>query len=123
MVSLRAARSSLLANTEIGRLAVTPHNIGLKHIKQRRQHRVVPVAAQGVLADYVPFNFCPRSVMLCAIANGHTDYQGGEDDVIHLVARFASILAAGVQWAFTDRHAELSHALYFDTVEGFSEVH
>lgn len=39
-------------------------NIGLLHIKQRRMNRPVVTHAGGKLGDYVPFNFCPRSVML-----------------------------------------------------------
>ena len=42
-------------------------NIGYMHIKDRRMRRSVPVSAKGSLGDYVPFNFCPRSVMLYAI--------------------------------------------------------
>ena len=42
-------------------------NIGHVHIKQRRLQRPVPVAAGGVLGEYVPFNFCNRSVMLFPI--------------------------------------------------------
>jgi hypothetical protein len=54
-------------------------NIGYTHIKQRRLRRPVPVAALGVLGDYVPFNFCYRSVMLYALRGGHEDYAGGQD--------------------------------------------
>jgi hypothetical protein len=39
-------------------------NIGYSHIKQRRLNRLVTAGVGGKLGDYVPFNFCPRSVML-----------------------------------------------------------
>lgn len=62
----------------------TPHTlIGHEHIKQRRLSRKVSVAAKGFLGDYVPFNFCPRSVMLYIISVGAVE---GYDDVIHLVS-------------------------------------
>ena len=41
-------------------------NIGHMHIKDRRMHRPVPVAAKGILAITFPSNFCVRSVMLSA---------------------------------------------------------
>ena len=39
-------------------------NIGYSHIKARRMRHPVTVSAGGTLGEYVPFNFCPRSVML-----------------------------------------------------------
>lgn len=56
-----------------------PVNIGYSHIKDRRLKRKVPCAAKGTLGDYVPFNFCPRSVMLYVVSRGHDDYQGGQE--------------------------------------------
>lgn len=97
-------------------------NIAYSHIKQRRMRRAVPAAAGGTLADYVPFNFCPRSVMLYPIARGHVDYQGGQDSVLHLVSRLSRVQAAGGTFAFTDRHAYLAHALYFDDVADLHHV-
>jgi hypothetical protein len=87
-------------------------NIGYRHIKDRRLHRQVAVAAGGVLGDYVPFNFCNRSVMLYVIYRGHSDCEGGQRAVLHLVSTVGAAIAAGQPWAFTDRHAELGYALY-----------
>ena len=92
-------------------------NIGHDHIKERRRRRPVPTSGGGALGDYVPFNFCPRSVMLFAIRNGHQDYSGGQSDVVHLVSSVSSATSIGRPWAFTDRHAELAHALYFEDLE------
>ena len=89
-------------------------NIGYLHIKQRRMNRPVATRAGGVLGDYVPFNFCPRSVMLYVVSRGHDDYQGSQADVLHLVSRVSIATNQGRPWAFSDRHAELSHALHFD---------
>ena len=89
-------------------------NIGYSHIKQRRLKRQVPVAARGFLGDYVPFNFCPRSVMLYVVNKGHLNYQGGQSPIIHLVSNLAAVVAAARPWAFTDRHADVAWARYFD---------
>ena len=85
-------------------------NIGHLHIKQRRLTRRVTVAAGGALGDYVPFNFCPRSVMLYAVHCGHQDYGAGQESIVHLVSSVAVATNLGRKWAFSDRHAELAHA-------------
>lgn len=101
---------------------VTSTNIGHKHIKDRRLRRDVPVAAKGKLGDYVPFYFCNRSVMLYAIHRGHQDYAGGQNEIVHLVSSVATAVVLQRPWAFTDRHAELGYADYFDDLAKLSEV-
>jgi hypothetical protein len=97
-------------------------NIGHLHIKQRRLARVVTTRAGGTLGDYVPFNFCPRSVMLYAVSRGHQDYSGGQASIVHLVSSVSRATGQGRAWAFTDRHAELAHALHFDDLGYLGEV-
>lgn len=103
-----------------GNLQVT--NIGYSHIKQRRLRRPVPVAAKGVLGDYVPFYFCPRSVMLYVIHRGHADYGAGQGPIVHLVSNVSTAIGVGRPWAFTDRHAELGHAEFFDNLNDLHQV-
>ncbi len=86
-------------------------NIGYSHIKARRLNRTVVVAAKGKLGDYVPFNFCPRSVMLYVVGRGHEGYVEGEDGVVHLVSSVGRARATGRPWCFTDRHADLGYAI------------
>jgi len=102
----------------------TPHTlIGHEHIKQRRLSRKVSVAAKGFLGDYVPFNFCPRSVMLYVISVGSVEgYEEGQDDVIHLVSTIEMATKVGKPWAFTDRHADLGYARYFQRLSDLKEV-
>jgi hypothetical protein len=106
------------------RSARTPHTrIGHEHIKQRRLTGEVAVAAKGFLGDYVPFNFCARSVMLYAINVGSVEgYEGGQDEVIHLVSTIELACNTGNSWAFTDRHAELGYARYFHSISNLNEV-
>lgn len=104
-------------------------NIGHAHIKDRRLRCPVRTAAGGMLGDYVPFNFCPRSVMLYVVSKGHQDYRGGQQNVLHLVSTVHRAVAldrtpaSGARpWAFTDRHAELGHALHYDDLSKLSEI-
>jgi hypothetical protein len=98
-------------------------NIGHAHIKERRLRRDVPCAAHGTLGQYVPFNFCPRSVMLYVIHRGTVmGYDGGQEPIIHLVSSVEQAIGSGRPWAFTNRHAELAYAEYFDRVEDEARV-
>lgn len=117
---LRAGR--LLCDAEARKLNAAKTGIGYQHIKDRRLRRRVPTSSGGHLGDYVPFNFCPRSVMLYAVANGHEGYDGGQDPVIHLVSTVQTAIDTGRPWAFTDRHAELGHAIYYDDFCQIGEV-
>lgn len=97
-------------------------NIGHQHIKARRSRRAVTVAAMGTLGDYVPFYFCNRSIMLCAIHHGHQNYAGGQAKILHLVSTVHRAVEQGRPWAFTDRHAELAHAQQYDRLASLNEV-
>jgi hypothetical protein len=97
-------------------------NIGHKHIKNRRLHCPVKTLHGGKLGDYVPFNFCPRSVMLYAVHRGHPDYSGGQESIVHLVSSVSRAVALGRPWAFSDRHAELAHALHYDRLSDLNQV-
>lgn len=97
-------------------------NIGYSHIKERRRRHPVTAAAGGTLGDYVPFNFCPRSVMLYVVSQGHENYQDGQRPVVHLVSSIEVIRAASRPWFFTDRHADLGYASQLDTVDNLGKV-
>lgn len=97
-------------------------NIGYAHIKQRRLNRPVPTGIGRKLGDYVPFNFCPRSVMLYVVARGHADFVGGQDEIVHLASSVNTAIALPRPWAFTDLHADLGYASYFSSLDKLGEV-
>ncbi len=73
--------------------------IGMTDIKQRRLHRIhVPCHDGTTVGDYVPFYFCPRSIMLYLLHRGnHAEltYRGGQESILHLHADLAQV----VRWA------------------------
>jgi len=60
--------------------------------------------------------------MLYVVSRGHTDYGGGQENIVHLVSSVSLAVVLGRPWAFTDRHAELAHALHFDDLAQLAEV-
>ena len=97
-------------------------NIGYNHIKGRRMKRPVLVAAGGTLGQYVPFNFCSRSVMLYVVSQGHQDYSGGQSPIIQLVSSIQTAIATGRPWFFTDRHADLGYAQQFASLDALEKI-
>ena len=97
-------------------------SIGYSHIKARRLRHPVTVAAGGTLGDYVPFNFCPRSVMLFVVSRGHPDYSGGQESVVHLVSSMSAVQATGRRWFFTDQHADLGYSQQYEDPAHLDQV-
>lgn len=96
---------------------ITPHtNIGHNHIKERRSKHPVMVSKKGFLCDYVPFNFCNRSVMLYVLHRGHEGYSGGQDPIVHLVSSIREMQTTGQAYFWTDRHAALGYAYQSDSL-------
>ncbi|MGI2117797.1 type II toxin-antitoxin system toxin DNA ADP-ribosyl transferase DarT [Shewanella oncorhynchi] len=103
-------------------LGLVNQNIGYSHIKQRRLVRPVNVATGGTIGQYVPFNFCPRSVMLFVIHKGHDDYQGGQERVLHLISDIDTIRLTNDNCFFTDIHADLDYAEQIDDFTRINEL-
>src|SRR5262249_43695282 len=98
-------------------------------IKQRRSVRLVkkllggPVAAGGVLADYVPFYFSNRSPMLLAIHKGQVPgYQNGQSNIVYLVSSSERVAQSDLVWCFSDGNAVESVTEFFDRLEELSRV-
>jgi len=103
-------------------LGLLTQNIAYTHIKARRLQRPVRVAAGGMIGQYVPFNFCPRSVMLYVIHKGHGDFQDGQDRVLHLISDIDIIRSTNAQCFFTDIHADLDYAEQIDDFDRLAEL-
>src|ERR1700687_1641277 len=69
--------------------------VGMSSIKQRRLTLPVTCHDGDFVGDYVPFYFCPRSVMLYLIyMRNHPDlaYRGGQDPIVHLEANVEEVV-------------------------------
>jgi hypothetical protein len=103
-------------------LGLVSKNIGYSHIKERRLAHSVGVASGGFIGGYVPFNFCPRSVMLYVIHQGHDNYNGGQDGILHLISDTDTILQTNPSCFFTDIHADLAYAEQIDDFKRLNEL-
>jgi ssDNA thymidine ADP-ribosyltransferase, DarT len=86
--------------------------IGNHEIKADRLRLPVSCHYGTFVGDYVPFYFCPRSVMLYVISRGNhpnLEFREGQGPVVHLVADLQEVVdwasKTKRKWAFTDVNA------------------
>lgn len=104
-----------------GKLAAV--DIGNAEIKADRYRVPIACGAKGVVADYVPFYFAPRSPMLYRIrCGGVPTYTQGQNDVLYLVSTAQRIAAAGRAFVFTNGHARMAISRAFDDLKHLPEV-
>ena len=92
-------------------------SIGMSSIKERRLKLPVKCHSDDKVGEYVPFYFCPRSIMLYLIhmAN-HPEltYRGGQGPIMHLEADLGEVIAWAEgkpeRWAFTLSNAGAVYA-------------
>jgi hypothetical protein len=116
------ASGALWSDARVRTASAAPANVGLNNIKDRRLRTPVRVGARGMVGDYVPFYFCPRSVMLFLIHKGHENYSGGQNPIVHLVSDVNTAVALGQPWAFTDRNAATAYAQHFDSLLDLDKI-
>lgn len=77
--------------------------VGMSEIKRRRLEELEVDCHPGTkVGEYVPFYFCPRSIMLYLLYRGNSPglaYTGGQRPIVHLRADLKAVLA----WADTKK--------------------
>ena len=100
--------------------------IGMSHIKQRRLTQIEVTCHPGTMVgDYVPFYFCPRSVMLYAIYIKHSDlsYMEGQENILHLVTTVGKILEIKPEkWAYSDGNAGAFYTRFYNDITKINEI-
>ena len=101
--------------------------IGMSAIKKRRVEEIsVPSHPGTMVGDFVPFYFCPRSVMLYMIYRAnHPDlsFRGGQEPIVHLEADLHEVVEWAERkdrrWAFSLSNAG---AYYVHILEGLDQL-
>ena len=123
------ATGGLYSDARCERDGQTAACIGLPEIKQRRLNLPVPCHPGTRVGEYVPFYFCPRSVMLYIIyCRNHPSlsYREGQGPVIHLEADLAEVVhwadANTREWAFSTSNAGAWYTPFFSTTNDLTRV-
>jgi hypothetical protein len=104
--------------------------VGMTHIKQRRLREIEVNCHPGThVGDYVPFYFCPRSIMLYILHMGNhpeLNYTEGQRPIVHLQADLRAVVEWAEKkkrpWAFSDRNAGTYLAQFFNRLDQLGEV-
>ena len=103
--------------------------IGMSGIKQRRLSLPVDCHPGDHVGEYVPFYFCPRSIMLYVIyCANHPElaYRGGQGPIVHLEADLHQTIAwanaDGRRWAFSLSNAGAVYTQFRSRVDQLDEV-
>jgi hypothetical protein len=123
------AEGGLVCDAEAASRKLCKQSIAHAELKERRATRPVEklffgqVAADGVLADYVPFYFTTRSPMLYAIKGGYVQhFKGRQSDVVYLVSSAEAVAASKLIWCFTNGHAVEGVTEFYDDLSDLSKV-
>lgn len=113
------ADGELRCDTVMSGLSGRGTTIGMGSIKSSRMTRLVTCHPGDTVAEYVPFYFCSRSVMLYLIHKAnHPElaYRGGQGPIVHLEADLAAAMdwadAHGRRWAFSLSNAAAAYAQF-----------
>lgn len=123
------ADGCLSADAEVVRHDQGGTTIGMGGIKARRLGLPVECHPGDHVGDFVPFYFCPRSIMLYVIhCANHPDlaYRGGQGPIVHLEADLYEVVAwadgSGRRWAFTLSNAGAYYTQFRSRVDQLDEV-
>jgi hypothetical protein len=104
--------------------------VGMSEIKRRRLEDLEVGCHPGTrVGHYVPFYFCPRSIMLYILHRGNhpeLEYRGGQTPIIHLQADLHEVVMNanrhGLRWAFSNSNAGARYTNFFASLEQLEQV-
>ncbi len=105
-------------------------NIGIHEIKKRRLEVIsIACCSDAKVGEFVPFYFCPRSVMLFLLHKGNLPdihHRDGQTTILHLESDLKETLSwldkTNKQWAFSNANAGSRTTKFSNDVQNFSKI-
>ncbi|MGB3898155.1 MAG: DUF4433 domain-containing protein [Mesorhizobium sp.] len=120
---------ALLSDSEIVKLKLPGTTIGMGTIKARRLVLPVKCYSNATVGQFVPFYFCPRSVMLYVIHKGDNPeltYKGGQGPIVHLQCDLNRVIAeldkGKHSWAFSRSNAGAGYTTFSKDAAQLSDL-
>jgi hypothetical protein len=124
-----ALEGVLVSHATITKRGGPSADVGMGEIKRRRLVLPVDCHAGDCVGDYVPFYFCPRSVMLFVIHRANhpgLTYRGGQGPIVHLEADLRAVVdwcdRTGRRWAFSLSNASARYVEFRRSLADLAEV-
>lgn len=118
-----AAQRALCAKGRLARQGLDYDNIAYQGAQGTRALKQVPLPPGGVIHDYVPFYFAPRSPMLGTINEGNVpDCPYRQSDIVHFIANLDRVAAAGHAFVFYNYNATLNIAECFNSMSDLDKI-
>lgn len=116
-------RGALVAHSQVSSNKITYADIAHGNIQDRRAITEVPLPPYGMLHDYIPFYFAPRSPMLYAIKQGIVEnYEGKQSDIIYLVSKTNVMEKYNKDFVYTDGHGIMALTEFYKDLEDLDKV-
>ncbi len=114
---------ALHANTLLEKRKIKYANIAYQGAQGTRATKMVAKPPGGVIHDYVPFYFAPRSPMLYTINNGNVpDCPHRQPDIIHFMTTVEIVIANKLPYVFYDYNATLGIATCYNDVDDLDKI-
>lgn len=98
-------------------------NIGHKKLIVDRKDKDIPIEGAGLLGEYIPFYFAGHSPMLLMIKNGTPPVEKiPQEDIVFLISTVEKVKQFNLEYVFTDMHAKLALAHFFNDDAGFDSI-
>ncbi len=123
------SQGGLLSHAAMVARGGPPAGIGMENLKARRLELTVPCHPGDRVGEYVPFYFCPRSVMLYVISmanHARLSYRGGQGPILHLEVDLHAAVkwacANSNRWAFSLSNASASYSEFRTGLQHLGEI-
>ena len=113
----------LRANTVLQKKKIKYANIAYQGAQGKRATKLVAKPPAGVIHDYIPFYFAPRSPMLMAINGGRVEgCSFRQQDIVHFATTVEAIVDEGLPFVFYDYNATLHFANCYNNLKHLDKI-
>lgn len=118
-----AKSKALIANVVLLKKKIQYGNIAYQGAQGKRATKLVAKPPGGVVHDYVPFYFAPRSPMLMAVNGGRVEgcpYR--QQDIVHFATTVEAVVDNDLPFVFYDYNATLSIATCYSSLKDLDKI-